>query len=429
MSVPEDPRSHGRGTPFEGTTSAEPDQAVPTAGPRDISNRPTVRLPAQRRSRPPDRPGRKGAPLVVAGVVNALWAAILTFVPLLAITAGVTAIGAARPAFFDTLRYGLAAWLLSYGVPLQLAGYPIAIVPLLVTGFAWWRIVRAGRNTVRAVRGRGRGSWRVTGGACLAIAAPYAVLGFGCAVLTNGSGISASPARAALTLALFAALAGGLGAGAATGSTRRMWWRLPPLVRDGARAGAVGSLLVLGAGALAAGVAIAAAGGDAADLLHRYHTGVVGQGALVAICLVYAPNVAVWATAFLAGPGFTLAGVPALPVFAGLPDKPLTGAAQAVLAVPVVAGVASGLLLMRKPGVAPRLSAKWRLTMLAAALAGVSSALLLALAGRVAAGSLGIGLLADMGQVGWQFPVIAGVGIGLGSLIGLIFGRARTPTA
>jgi hypothetical protein len=62
---------------------------------------------------------------------------------------------------------------------------------------------------------------------------------------------------------------------------------------------------------------------------------------------------------------------------------------------------------------------------LVAALAGVASMALLALAGRVAAGSLGIGLLAGIGQVGWQFPVISGVGIAFGSIIGLNLGRAK----
>jgi hypothetical protein len=451
MSVPEDPRSHGRGTPSEEAGPAERGEAA-LAGPQaqpddgvdapedrdratgmdepaegDVASRPTVRLPYQRRVVPP-QPQPRGPrlpPLPVAALVNAVWAAILTFVPVLAITAAVTQIGSARPAFADTLRYALAACLLGYGVPLRLADFPIAVVPLLVTVFAWWRIVRAGRHTVRALKARGRGSWRITGGTCVAIAVPYALMGLCAALIAGGGGITVSPLRATLQLALFAALGGGLGAGAATGATRRFWWRVPPLVRDGVRAGAVGALLLLSAGGLAAGVAVAAAGGDAADVLHRYHTGVVGQATLVLICLVYAPNIALWATAFLAGPGFTLAAAPALPVFAGLPDRPLTGLAQLVLAVPVLAGACAGLLVMRKRGVRPRVLAAWPMAMLVAAEAGVASGVSLSLAGLAASGSLGVGLLSDMGQVGWQFPVIAGLGIGFGAFIGLSLDRTR----
>lgn len=417
MPAPDDPRTHG-----PGATSARP---VGARQIDDVSTRPTIVLPRQRGVRRPDPRGRKGAPLPVAAVANGLWAAILTFIPVLTIVTAVTQIGAQRPPFFETFRYGLAAWLLSYGVPLRLSDYPVALVPLLVTVFAWWRVARAGRNTVRGVKARGRGSWSVTAGAAVAIAMLYALLGLGCAVLVNGSGVSVSPVRASLTLALFAGVSAALGAGAATSATRRLWWRAPAVARDGVRAGVVSAVLLIGAGALVAGVAVAAASSRAADMLHSYHAGVTGQAALIAICLVYAPNVAVWATAFVAGPGFTLVAVPALPVFAGLPSRPVTGAAQLLLAVPVLAGVGAGILLVRKSGVAGRALANWRMTLLVAALAGVSSAACLGAAGYVAAGSLGVSLLADMGQVGWQFPAISGVGIGVGCLIGLNTGRLR----
>jgi hypothetical protein len=293
----------------------------------------------------------------------------------------------------------------------------------LITAYAWWRVVVAGRHTVRAVKGRGRPSWTITFTTALVIAMLFAALGFGASVLVRGVGVEVGAVRATLTLALFGGLAGGLGAGAATTTTRRLWWRVPPVLRDGVRAGVVGAILLLGAGALATGVAVAVAGSKAVDMLHSYHTGVVGQVALVVICLAYAPNVAVWATAFLAGPGFTLAGVPALPVFAGLPARPLTGAAQWVLGIPVLAGAAGGFLLVRKRGVAARLLAKWQFILVVVVVAGIVSAAVLWLAGYVAAGSLGVGLLAQVGQVGWQFPAIGGAGIAFGSLIGVNAGR------
>jgi Family of unknown function (DUF6350) len=411
--------------PSYGLDAPAPEPNVAGGDPQvgsDLSNRPTVSLPLPLQRRP-DRPGKGGAPLALAAIVNGLWAAVLTLLPVLAIAAAVTQIGSTRPAVSDTFRYGVATWLLAHGVPLKLSGYPIALVPLLITAFAWWRLVIAGRHTVRAVKGRGRASWSVTFGTALVMAMLFATLGFGASVLVKGARVEVGAARATLTLAVFAGLASGMGAGAATTATRRLWWRVPPVLRDGVRAGIVGAILLLGAGALATGVAVAVAGGKAVDMLHSYHTGVVGQVALVVICLAYAPNVSVWATAFLAGPGFTLAGVPALPVFAGLPARPLTGAAQWVLGIPVLAGAAGGFLLVRKRGVAARVLAKWHLTLLVAVVAGVLSAAALALVGYVAAGSLGVGLLAAVGQVGWQFPAIGGAGIAFGSLIGANAGR------
>src|SRR5204863_96809 len=81
---------------------------------------------------------------------------------------------------------------------------------------------------------------------------------------------------------------------------------------------------------------LALAAGSASQMVRDYHTGVVGQSGLVAVSLVYAPNVAVWAASYLVGPGFVLgvgtkvsAGavvlgpVPALPILAAVPRSPL----------------------------------------------------------------------------------------------------------
>jgi hypothetical protein len=401
---------------------------APTDSLDDIGNRPTVALPAQRGRVARSDPGRRRAPLAVAAAINAGWAALLGFLPILGIVAAVTLVGPARPSLWDTTRYALAAWLLSHGVPLRIAGAPLAVIPLLLTAFIWWRLLRAGRNTVRAIGGRGSRNWSTVAGVGGVVALTYGLLGLLAGVLMRGSGLAiadlgslAAPMRAGLTLAVFGGVAAALGAGSATGATRWLWDHVPAVIRDGVRGAYISAYLLLAIGALAAGIAIAASGGEADDVLASYHTGVAGQAGLVALCLVYSPNVAVWASAFIAGPGFTLTVVPALPVFAGLPGRAVTGFGQLLLAVPLIAGAAGGAALVRKPAVARRVLGDWRRIVPMAVVAGLVTAAGLAALSFLAAGSLGTDLL--IGQVGWQYPAISGIGVGAGVLMGLVLAR------
>jgi hypothetical protein len=271
-----------------------------------------------------------------------------------------------------------------------------------------WRVVVGGRNSARA-----------TGSPVLLVTAVfavgYALLGAAAAGLASHAFVSAPVVRSAVTLALFGgvgAFAGGYGG---SGLARRAWRRLPTIIADGVRAGLIGTLLLLATGALAAGISIATAGGAASQMLHSYHAGVGGQAGLVLICLVYAPNVSVWATAYLAGPGFTLAAPIQLPIFAGLPTRPVAGAWQVLLLVPVLAGAAAAWLCARRREDRPASTA-----LAGVILAGPTAAVALGVAGYIAAGSLGSKLLTHTGEVGWQFPIVCGIGIGLGAVIGSI---------
>src|SRR5262245_50707092 len=81
-------------------------------------NRPNVVLPVQRGRQRTAALSRAGstsrhAPLSVAAIVNALWAALWSLAPSMA-TVAVTLAGPQRPPPVTTLRYGLAAWLLGH---------------------------------------------------------------------------------------------------------------------------------------------------------------------------------------------------------------------------------------------------------------------------------------------------------------------------
>ena len=394
------------------TLTPDDSSAGPVRG--DVSNRPTVMLPGQRgRPLPGRRTAANRAPAAIVMAANTVWAAFFSLLPLLVLVGAVTLVASPEPGAGSTFRYALSIWLLAHGVPLTLGGYPLGLVPLAVSGLAAWRIYVAGRNSVRASRSPAPL-------VAVAIGGGYGLLGALSAVLATDRFVHVSAPRAALTLGLFGGVIALAGAYAGHGLARRWWRRLPQIITEGVRLAAVAALLLLAAGAVAAGVAIAVSGATASQMLHNYHAGVGGQAGIVLICLVYAPNVAVWASAYLAGPGFTLAGVLQLPVFAGLPRHPASGAAQLLLLVPVLSGGIAGLLVARRPALAT-LDA-WRL-LAAAALAGPAAAIGLAIAGYVASGSLGSKLLAHTGEVGWQFPVVAGAGIALGGMAGMVFTR------
>lgn len=377
----------------------------------DLANRPTVVLSR----RPPTgrRPGR--APLFVVAVANAIWAAATSFVPVLVTVGLVTLIGTAHPAPSLTFRYGAAAWLLAHGVPLTLGGFPFALVPLAITALAVWRLAVAGRNVAKANRTHPG----VVGGA---IGLAYGVIGFVAAGYASRSGLSAPPLRAGITLTVVGGVAAFVGASAGGYRLRSWARRVPPILREAIRVGAVATFFMLAAGAIATGVAIALSGSTATAMLRNYHAGVGGQAGIVLICLVYAPNVAVWAAAYLAGPGFTLAGVPELPVFAGLPDHAVNGAWQVLLAMPVLVGAVAGVMLARHRG-GVGLSG-WSLTA-AAALGGPVAGVALTFVGWAAAGSLGSKLLAQTGHLVWQFPVVCAIGIACGAGLGAFVSEPR----
>src|SRR6266545_4393121 len=214
-------------------------------------------------------PGRRRAPLALAAIVTTTWAALVSYVPVVA----AVALFAGRP----QLSIGTGGWLLAHGVPLSTSAGRFGLIPLGLSVLAAWRVGRAGVHTSRAIGAR-------------------------------------TPGRVALAVGR------------------------PPVLRDGLRTGTVAALLVLGAGAGVAGVALAVSGGQAAATLASYHTGVAGQVGVTLLCLAFAPNLATWSAAYLVGPGFAfgtgttvsaasvkLGALPAVPVLAGLPDSAVFG--------------------------------------------------------------------------------------------------------
>ncbi|MGN9812063.1 cell division protein PerM [Micromonospora sp. BQ11] len=413
-------------------TPEQPGSAAPRvgAGPRPPGRPgPARRVPAPRSG----EPARRRAPLAVAASVAAGGAALTSWLPV-ALVLWLFQLSEDAASLGGALRAGLAGWLLGHGVPLTTAAGPLGLAPLALTGLILWRLARAGVHTSRAIGARGGRSPHRMLAAAGAVGVAYALLGVLAALLVGTGGTDVAPVRAGLTLVVVGTLAALVGAARTTGVAGLLAERAAPPLRDGVRTGLVAGLLLLGAGAGAAGLAVATGGGDAADLIGAYRTGVAGQAGITLVSLAYAPNAAIWSTSYLLGPGFAVGtdtavrtsevavgALPAVPLLAGLPRGPVDGLGTALLAVPVLAGMVAGWLLARR---LLRLAADdrkppgWGSVLAPAALAGPVAGLVLGVAAAVSAGPVGGGRLTEMGPVAWQVGAVAAAVTAAGALLG-----------
>jgi len=379
--------------------------------------------------------------LAVAAAVTTGLAALMSYLPV-AVVLGLIQIAGDSGTLGGAARLGLAGWLLGHGVPLGTTAGSLGLPPLALALLAAWRVLRAGVHTSRAIGARRSGSLRQAALVACIVGLAYGLIGALAAAAVDGGGTKVSWPRAAATLAVFGAVAALIGALHTTDALRAVAARTPGALRDGLRGGVVAALLLIGAGAGAAGLAVAVGGGEASDMIGAYRTGVAGQAGITLVSAAYAPNASIWAAAYLLGPGFavgtdsavrttevTLGALPAVPLLAGLPHGPVGGFGAVLLTVPVIAGMAAGCLLARRAmrvRSRERGPAGWASLLAAAATAGPVAGGMLGLAALASGGPLGAGRLAEIGPVGWQVAAAATVLVTLGLLVGAAATRVFT---
>jgi hypothetical protein len=302
---------------------------------------------------------------------------------------------------------GVRVWLLAHGVAAGTAAASVGLVPLgLTLVFASLAAGLARRFAVPTT-----GSW-------LAFTATYAT----CAALVASASDAAAIAPHAVTrAALVGALVGGVGAGA---GLRRAGWRgggwrrgagadrLPAWLTGGMRLGVATALGLWAAGAIAFCFWTIAGWSQIAQVAGSLDADPVGTLALALGEAAYAPTLAVWGVAWLAGPGFSVgAGTVYAPghlATAPLPSVPLLGALPhaagglLVLAPLAVIAIAAGTLAL-----AQRLRERPAVRVQVVAVATV--VVLAALAAMASRGSLGGGRLASVGPA----PVATAISVGI----------------
>ncbi|GAA1899374.1 cell division protein PerM [Lapillicoccus jejuensis] len=312
-----------------------------------------------------------------------------------------------------------AAWGLAHGLPVGLGRATLDVAPLGLTVLAGAVTARAVRRTLEQTHAAAPGTtWGPLVGRRIVpgFLAGYLAVGV-VAWLTTLAG-PARPPVWSLPLLLWVPLAATAwvlarrhGRGEEAPYVGPALDRAPRWVARALLPGVRGAGLLLLAGLLVVLVAVLARIGTVTGLQSALAPGAVGGAVLLVAQLLVVPDLAVWALAWLAGPGFTVAQgstvtltgahpglLPMLPVLGALPTGgDLPGALLALLAVPVLVGAVVSWLACRDLA---RLSS-WRVkATTATAACGVSAALVL-VAGLLAGGSLGVQRLAQVGPSAW----------------------------
>lgn len=373
-------------------------------------------------------PGSEAAAAARAALRGAS-AAFATLVPVL-LLASVFWVTTADPAlgWFEATTAGAAFWLLGHGVPLVTGSGVLGIVPLgaLLGVFALgtWS---AGRATWAAAEHGHRAAARIATAWAAGYAAVLAVTG----VVTLTGPLAPHVGRwVVATIALPASM--GL-----VGMVRSLDHdhvdelleraHVPAALRRGWRPALHATAVLLGAGTLAALLAVVLSVGDVLALQSDLRPGLVGGLVLTLLQVLALPNLGLWILSFVAGPGFSVvdgaavtwdgastALVPMIPVLAAHPDPVRLPAATPLIALTlVVTGAWLGWQSLAATARLASLRAK-SLTVLSAA---ASTGALIALLDRVGGGSLGMGRLVDVGAPAAMLGLTVGGWLLLGATL------------
>jgi hypothetical protein len=311
----------------------------------------------------------------------------------------------------SAIRAGVLAFLTALHGGATVDGLPSDFVPLgmtLLVGLLAWR---AGVGLADAAAALGEESPRRLIRAGVLQAGVFAA-GCGVAARLATLGTSrVSPLAAVLAGLLLFAVAGGSAFVRRSPLADALGERVPSWLPAAARAAAAGVAVYLAAGALLVAGALVLHHGRVSALSAEVGGGWGGVPVLL-LGVLAAPNAAIAAASYLAGPGFALGSgvslgagahgtLPAFPVLGAAPSGPATTPVWLLTAAtPIVAGACLARAVSGEPTLPLRLRS-----------AG-SAALLAAGAGFVLAwqggGAIGSGPLATVGASPWQFGLALG---------------------
>jgi hypothetical protein len=355
------------------------------------------------------------------GVVAALWAAaiglVLAIVPMLITWIATTSTGLTWP---EATRLGGLIWVVAHGAPVvigpvtySLLPWGLVVIPLLLLGYAGgWAARHARVQTLRELA--------ILVGTGTVV---YAAIGGFVASSTFSPGAWTGVLEAVLRAGGIALIGLSWGAGRASALTASSL--LPGLGALILRAGLLGALSILGAGAVALAAATLVRFDDVVTMSQSLHAGTWGGLALLVLGVAYLPVAIAWSSSYLLGAGFAIGpGVvvspfipvtsptqlPPFPLLASVPQS-ATPLAWALPVVGVVAGVLVGLAVARGA------RAESRLTRLALALgASAVTAVVMLVVTWLADGSLGDVRLAHLGPQAATVGVLTFVLVTLGAV-------------
>jgi hypothetical protein len=337
----------------------------------------------------------------------------------------------------DPFRLAINIWLAGHGVPLDASAGPLTLHPLGLTLLVLALLWRGGRWAGR----RAEPSSLAAAGRLTAMLA----VGYGAStglLAVAGTGALARPnlMLSAAAGVVLAATVGGLGVLSGASLLSEVRGRIPLVWRVAIDAGTGAFLVMLGlATVLLAGVLVAQRA-TVYDLAVAVGPDAAGWPLLLLLNVLLVPNAVLAAMAYASGPGFAvgvgtsvsiggshLGPLPPLSLLAAVPGAPEPNPiTYAVIAIPLLAGLASGLLAVRRSRtLRPERCA------LAGLAAGPVAGVLALVATWAASGGLGSGQLASIGSTAWLVGAAVTVEVGVigaaTAWIGCPRGRASQP--
>ena len=328
------------------------------------------------------------------------------------------------------LKLSTQMWLLGQGGILVISGVRITLVPLGFTailavllygtaGYAARQAVLAGAKNL------GLAVAKVTG----VVAVSYTVTVTIASFLVDGSDLRAASGGLGLSLVM-AFFGARKSAKWNPAQSWPVWMRaIPRAIGAGVLTALLGGTVVLAAGLIAHRDQIIL-------MTDGLNPGWTGGIVLAFLQLFYVVNIIVWCVSWSYGPGFTLGDgsvvslmgsqvgmLPAFPITAALPSGDFTWAAVGWLAIPVCAGAAAAIVILRA-----RPRARFDETALVGGLSGVLAGVGVAGLAAATRGSLGVSRLVGLGPFPVPLLIIACSIMGLGGMLtGFIAGLVRRP--
>lgn len=336
----------------------------------------------------------------------------------------------------DALRLATRMLVLAHGGPVQIGSQAVSLAPLGVTLLMVFLAIPVASFAARQ-RAADAGDpddtgalwvdgesivWRV--GAVFA--GSYTVV-----VVAVAGLVGALSVRAVIGAAAVGVVAGGWGAARGVGFDPTSGW--PRWVRVLPRAMAAALLAVLAGSSMMLALAMWSGRERVTELVSGLDGGGAGVFLLVALHLMYLPNLVLGCAAWALGAGLslgdgsliTMAGtdaglLPAIPAFGALP---LAGGSFWWLLLGAAAGLIAGVVVaLGRP------RARFDETSLVGGLAGVAAGLVVCLAAALGSGGLGSGRLAHVGARFPELLIYAPTILGLAGMVGgLVTGLLRRP--
>lgn len=283
--------------------------------------------------------------VLVLAALGPVLAGYLALAVLLALVTGIATNGQFAPG--GVLGAALPGWLAAHQVPVRILGLELGVLPLLPTIGVAAITAKAAATAAARLDLRRPGQ---AGKLIALVAAAHGIAGMLFAGLSSRGDVTADPLSALYYPALVSALAATAGVARRCGLLDVLVLRADEAAVAGLRAGVLAVVVLLAAGGALLTFGLVTSVPTARDLFPEGAGDAIG---VLLLSLGYLPNAMIGATAFLAGPGFSIGTVsvsplefgggpvPALPLLAALPE----GAAAwwpVLFVLPLAVGVLVG---------------------------------------------------------------------------------------